>query len=149
MDAGKEQNNEFEDITGNLDFYMATEEGRAQLIEITKKREKKFIEELMKFYRPQRDVIWMNSHCERCIYFVERKNGSAKCELNNARLVKPFYGRAIWEVIREAETPDFEVKGIDWEEMRIHVAQEIIEEAMKKINDGRPYSCYSPKLAHA
>ncbi|MGC8660991.1 MAG: hypothetical protein ACP5TZ_00630 [Nitrososphaeria archaeon] len=44
MDAGWEQNNEFEDITGNLDFYMATEEGRAQLVEITKKREKKFIE---------------------------------------------------------------------------------------------------------
>jgi hypothetical protein len=37
------------------------------------------------------------------------------------------------------------VKGIDWEEMRIHVAQEIIDEAMKKINDGRPYSCFSPR----
>lgn len=139
----KEQDNEFEDITGNLDFYMATEEGRAQLVEITKKREKKFIEELMKFYRPQRDVIWMNPHCKNCIYYVERRG--ARCELNNARLVKPFYGRAIWEVINEAEALDFEVKGIEWEELRVQVAQEIIEEAMNKINNGRPYSCFSRK----
>ncbi|MDG6932767.1 MAG: hypothetical protein JRN26_03010 [Nitrososphaerota archaeon] len=139
----KGQENEFEDITGNLDFYMATEEGRAQLVEITKKRERRFMEELMKFYRPQRDVIWMNPHCEKCIYYVERKG--ARCELNNARLVKPFYGRAIWDVLNETEMSDFEVKGIDWEELRIQVAQEIVDEAMKKINDGRPYSCFSRK----
>ncbi len=143
MGNAKEQENEFEDLTGNLDFYVATEEGRAQLVEITKKREKKFIEELMKFYRPQRDVIWMNSHCKHCIYYIER-NG-ARCELNNARLVKPFYGRTIWEAIKETEDFDLDVKGIDWEELRVQVANEIINEAMNKINGGRPYSCFSRK----
>ncbi|MEM0123894.1 MAG: hypothetical protein QXY52_00670 [Conexivisphaerales archaeon] len=139
----KAQHNEFEDITGNLDFYIATDEGKAQLIEITKKRERKFMEELLKFYRPQRDVIWMNPHCEKCIYYVERKG--ARCELNNARLVKPFYGKAIWEIIKETDTPDFDVEEIDWDELRVQVAQEIVDEAMKKINGGRPYSCFSRK----
>ncbi len=143
MENGRKQDNEFEHITGNLDFYAATDEGRAQLIEITKKREKKFIEELMKFYKPQRDVIWMSPHCKRCIYYIER-NG-ARCELNNAKLVKPFYGRIVWEAIRESEDFDIEVKEIDWEELRVQVEQELINEAMNKINGGRPYSCFSKK----
>jgi len=143
MGSDDKQENEFEDITGNLDFYTATDEGKAQLIEITKKREKKFIEELMKFYKPQRDVIWMSKYCEQCVYYIE-KNG-ARCELNNAKLVKPFYGRIIWEAIKEGEDFDIEVKEIDWEELRVQVEQELINEAMNRINDGRPYSCFSKK----
>ncbi|MDP8023166.1 MAG: hypothetical protein ACP5LF_02130 [Nitrososphaeria archaeon] len=137
----------FENITENLDYYTRTEKGKEELLEAHKKREKRFIEELLKYYRPQRDVIWMSPYCKDCIYFVKKNSAVARCEYNDSKLVKPFYGTAIWKIVKDLASgkTTLEVEEIRWDEKWIDVANEEIENAMLKINEGKPYNCYVPK----
>ncbi|MFP3290175.1 MAG: hypothetical protein RXO33_00165 [Nitrososphaeria archaeon] len=142
-----EEDRAFDELTENLDYYTRTEKGKQQLLEEHKKREKRFIEELLKYYKPQRDVIWMSSYCKNCIYFVKKSNAIAKCEYNDSKLVKPFYGTAVWKIVKDLVSgrTSFEVEEIRWDQKWIDVANEEIENAMLKINEGKPYSCYVPK----
>ncbi len=147
MGRDEDEENIYDEITENLDYYTGTEEGRAQLIEEHKRREKKFIEELLKYFRPQRDVIWMSSYCRNCIYFVDKGGAVARCELNDSKLVKPFHGTAIWKVIKDVASgvTTLEIEEIKWDEKWLNKANEEIENAMRNINSGRPYECYVPR----
>ena len=142
-----EEDRDFDELTENLDYYTRTEIGKQQLLEEHKKREKRFNEELLKYYKPQRDVVWMSSYCKNCIYFVEKGSAVAKCEYNDSKLVKPFYGTVVWKIVKDLVSGKsfFEVEEIKWDQKWIDVANEEIENAMLKINKGRPYSCYIPK----
>ncbi|MFP3166149.1 MAG: hypothetical protein RXR36_02520, partial [Nitrososphaeria archaeon] len=133
-----EEDRAFDELTENLDYYTRTEKGKQQLLEEHKKREKRFIEELLKYYKPQRDVIWMSSYCKNCIYFVKKSSAIAKCEYNDSKLVKPFYGTAVWKIVKDLVSgrSSFEVEEIRWDQKWIDVANEEIENAMLKINEG-------------
>ncbi len=142
-----EQENEYEEITRHLDYYTLTEEGRQQLEEISRKRERIFIEELFKYYRPERNIIWMSSYCESCIYYTTR-GGNPYCSFNESRLVKPFHGRAILKLIKDEldRIVSVEVRDIDWDGVWQSVDDEIIRASMEGINGGRPYDCFMPAI---
>ncbi len=147
MSKSEDEESFYQDFTDNLDYYVETEEGRQQLIEAHKKKEKKFIEELLKYFKPQRDIIWMSSYCRHCVYYVERGLATARCELNDSKLVKPFYGTAVWKVIKDVQTgkTTLELEEIKWDEKWLEISEAEIEEAMERINGGKPYDCFVPK----
>lgn len=134
-----------EEITANLDYYLNTPEGRMKLLELAKKESEKKEEEALKQYRPKRNVIWLSRHCYRCKYFSQH-GSRMKCTFWDAKIVKPFYGRPLWFIsFNELGKPILGISDVEWEDKWLNVEERIVEMAIDRINNGKPYPCYKSK----
>ena len=134
-----------EEITANLDYYLNTPEGRMKLLELAKKESKKREEAALKQYRPRRNVIWLSRYCYKCKYFSQH-GSRMRCTFWDAKIVKPFYGKPLWFIsFNELGKPIVGVSDVEWEDKWLNVEEEIVEMAIDRINNGRPYSCYKSK----
>jgi len=98
--------------------------------------------ELFKNYKTAREIVWLSPFCIKCKYF-KAYGKKFRCEYNEAKLVKPFFGKVKWGVlIREDGNEEYVPMNIDWDSKRIDVNDLLIERAMANINLGRPYPCF-------
>jgi hypothetical protein len=141
----KEKKDWVEELTRNLDFYLNTAEGRARLLEIAKKEGEKIKSEALKQYRPRRNIIWLSRYCYKCKHF-QRHGSRLRCEFWDAKIVKPFYGRPLWFLsFDELGKPIIGVSDLEWDEKWMDVEEKVVEMAIDRINNGKPYKCYVPR----
>lgn len=124
--------------------YLGTLEGSKTRAEIFQSED--LLEILGYKKRTTREIIYASIHCLNCNHF-ERYHGSyMRCLKNKMRLVRPFYGRAIWtEVKKENGEKERIVADIDWDTKWLEVEEDRVLLAMKRANNGLPYECYETK----
>ena len=133
-----------EKASKNLDYYLNTEEGQKELSEMIKKETETQLQELSKSKQGLKEIIWLSKYCNKCSNFIQTKN-SMKCVKFDSKIVKPFYGRPLWNLRLYSRTEESFISEINWNLKSYDVADIIIEEAIKKINKGYPYLCFETK----
>ncbi|MDA4129009.1 MAG: hypothetical protein OK422_06115 [Thaumarchaeota archaeon] len=137
----------YQAIAENPDYYNHTEQGQKELAEMIRKESERLLTELGKSLKRTREVIWLSRHCYDCKFF-EKNNGRSHCNKWDVRIVKPFYGRAIWSKVTSMRNPDEKemvVHDIDWNSKWKEISDAIIEKAVDMVNDGYPYFCFTRK----
>lgn len=146
MERGaKENRNWREEVSKNLDYYLDTKEGRNELVEMIKDETMRLLQQ-MKGRQRVKEFIWLSRFCLNCSYFVEGKRGFMKCMRLDARIVKPFYGKPLWAFIMTANGEESSIVDIDWHSKSFDVSEILVEEAIKRINNGYPYPCFEYRL---
>lgn len=140
----------FRELSEKLEYFLDTEEGRREFLAKAEERAKDYaiLAEEEERRGNKREIIWLSYYCLRCKDFVRLGPERLRCEKFHVRLVKPFYGRAIWSVVA-AEEGGYEniVKEIDWEAKIEGATEAMSHEAMRRINNGLPYPCYTSKVS--
>ena len=141
--------------SNNRGYREADPRGRLGTLEGGKKPEEIFqSEDLLELLglkiRTHREIIYASIHCLNCMHF-ERYHGSyMRCLKNKVRLVKPFYGKAIWnEIKKQNGEKERIVADIDWDSRWLEVEEDRVLLAMKRANNGHPYDCYESKVSSA
>jgi hypothetical protein len=129
------------------DYYTNTEKGQKELADMIRTESERLIEELGKSVKRTREIIWLSHHCRDCAYF-QQESSRMHCGRWQVRIVKPFYGRAIWgkapsKMIRGETEPV--VEGIDWNQKWREISDLVIERAVDLVNGGYPYHCFTSK----
>lgn len=132
-------------IAENPDYYMNNKQGQKELADMIRKESERLLEEIGKSVKRSKEVIWLSKYCNSCKFFT--KEGSRlRCKRWNVRIVKPFYGRPVWEAVpvkgKEREK-EMVVSDIDWNKKWKEISDQIVEWAVAKVNGGYPYFCYS------
>ncbi|MEM3437830.1 MAG: hypothetical protein QXP55_04795 [Nitrososphaerales archaeon] len=130
-----------EEVSKNLDYYLDTKEGRNELIEMIKAETIRLLQQI-KGRQRIKEHIWLSKFCLNCLYFTKSKGGFMRCTKLNARIVKPFYGKPIWAVFTTINGEESLIVDIDWHSKSIDVSDILVEEAIKRINNGYPYPCF-------
>lgn len=147
MSADEELISWYEKLAENPDYYTHTEAGQEELAQMIRKESERLLAELGKAPKRTREIIWFSRHCLQCRSF-ENNNGRMQCKRWDVRIVKPFYGRAIWSKIPSRRNPDekeLEVRDIDWGSKWQEISDAIVERAIDLVNDGYPYFCFKAK----
>ena len=77
---------------------MNTKEGQEELAQMIRRESERLLEEIGKSVKRTKEIIWLSRYCTSCKSFSQ--DGSrTTCKRWNVRIVKPFYGRAIWESV--------------------------------------------------
>ncbi|MGQ9468919.1 MAG: hypothetical protein ACUVTD_03715 [Nitrososphaerales archaeon] len=134
-----------EEASKNLDYYLDTKEGRNELMEMIRAEAIRLLQQ-MKGRQRVKEFIWLSKFCLNCSYFMEGKRGLMRCMKLDARIVKPFYGKPLWAIIATTDGEESSIVDIDWNSKSFNVSDILIEEAIKKINNGYPYPCFEYRL---
>jgi hypothetical protein len=129
------------------DYYTNTEQGQKELAEMIRAESERLIEELGKSVKRTREIIWLSRYCRDCKYLQQEKSRT-QCGRWGVRIVKPFYGRAIWSKApskRIRGETEMVVEGIDWDQKWREISDKIIERAVDLVNGGYPYFCFTSK----
>ncbi len=110
-----------------------------------RRESERLIEEIGKSVKRTKEIIWLSRYCTSCKFFT--KEGSrTTCGRWHVRIVKPFYGRPVWETVpvrgNESEKERV-VANIDWNRKWKEISNKIVEWAIDKVNAGFPYFCYT------
>ncbi len=137
----------YEKLAENPDYYTNTKEGQDELAQMIRRESERLLAELGKSVKRTREIIWFSRHCLDCNYF-EKNNGRMQCGKWDVRIVKPFYGRAIWSRAPSKYNRDEKelvVEDIDWNSKWKEISDAIVEKAIDMVNDGYPYFCFTKK----
>ena len=129
------------------DYYTNTEQGQRELADMIRKESERLLEEIGKSVKRTKEIIWLSNFCKECHYFAS-EGRKTKCNKWQVRIVKPFYGRAIWKQVpsRAADgEKEFVVDGIDWDSRWREVTERVVDMAIGMVNGGYPYFCYRTK----
>lgn len=130
-----------EEASKNLEYYLETEEGRNKLVEMIRAEAVRLLQQ-MKGRQRIRETIWLSRFCLNCSYLMESRRGSMKCTKWNAKVVKPFYGKPLWTFIQTERGEELKVVDFDWHSKSFSVSDILVDEAIKRVNNGYPYSCF-------
>ncbi|MDG6939695.1 MAG: hypothetical protein JRN39_04750 [Nitrososphaerota archaeon] len=131
-----------EEVTKNLDYYLTTEEGKRKLLEEAQRMADQALQEVARLHRPQREIVWLSRYCYDCLHFRTQR-GRLQCIRWGAKLVKPFYGKPLWFMSRDQHgNRVMDISEVDWDRKWLAVSDLLVEQAVNKINDGRPYDCF-------
>jgi hypothetical protein len=134
-----------EALARDPEYYMNTKQGQEELSQMIRKESERLLEEIGRSVKPSKEIVWLSRHCVSCKFYL-KKGTRAACERWNVRLVKPFYGKPIWEQVRP-KTPDREkemvVAGIDWDRKWKEISEKVVEWAVDQVNGGFPYFCFT------
>jgi hypothetical protein len=132
-------------LAENPDYYMNNKQGQKELAEMIRRESEKLLEEIGKSVKRTKEVIWLSKYCSSCKFFA--KEGSRlSCKRWSVRIVKPFYGRPVWEAVPAPGTDrekEMVVSDIDWNKKWKEISDQIVEWAVEKVNGGYPYFCYT------
>ena len=127
------------------EYYMNTKEGQEELAKMIRRESERLLEEIGKSVKRTKEIIWLSRYCASCKYF-SKEGSKTTCQRWHVRIVKPFYGRPIWETVpvkgRESEKERV-VSNIDWSKKWKEISNKIVEWAVDKVNGGFPYFCYT------
>jgi len=126
------------------EYYMNTKQGQEELAQMIRKESERLLEEVGKSVKITKEIIWLSKWCRSC-KFHNVQGAKTMCNKWNARIVKPFYGRPIWEKmeVRGREDKELVVAAVDWDRKWKEISDKIVEWAVEKVNGGFPYFCYS------
>ena len=126
------------------EYYMNTKQGQEELAQMIRKESDRLLEEIGKSVKHTKDIIWLSKWCLRC-KFQNDHGPRLMCSKWNARIVKPFYGRPIWErlEVKDREEKELVVADIDWDRKWREISDKLVEWAVEKVNGGYPYFCYT------
>jgi len=134
-------------IAADPEYYTNTEQGQRELAEMIRRESERLIEELGKSVKRTKEIVWFSRHCRDCRYF-HQEGSRMQCGRWAVRIVKPFYGKAIWgkEPSRmvKGETEPV-VEGIDWSQKWREISDKIVEQAVDSVNGGYPYYCFTSR----
>ncbi len=125
-------------------YYMDTEKGQKELAEMIRNESQRLLEELGRSPKKTREIIWFSKFCIGC-RFYEQTARKMTCRRWNVRIVKPFYGKPIWTLIRSKASPEGmeeSIHDIDWNKKWRNISDRIVDWAVEHVNDGAPYFCY-------
>jgi hypothetical protein len=135
-----------EALARDPDYYMNTKEGQEELAQMIRRESERLLEEIGKSVKRTKEIIWLSRYCTSCKSF-SREGSKNMCRQWNVRIVKPFYGRPVWELVHvkgnEMEKERV-VSNIDWNKKWKEISDKIVEWAVEKVNGGYPYFCYAP-----
>jgi hypothetical protein len=121
-----------------------TKEGQEELAQMIRRESERLIEEIGKSVKRTKEIIWLSRYCTSCKFFTE--GSKTTCGRWHVRIVKPFYGRPVWESVpvrgNESEKERV-VANIDWNKKWKEISNKIVEWAIDKVNAGFPYFCYT------
>ncbi|MCP8309187.1 MAG: hypothetical protein H3Z54_10940 [archaeon] len=142
MEKGAKENRDWrEEVSKNLDYYLDTKEGRNELTEMIRAEAMRLLQQMEG--RPRlKEFIWLSKFCLNCSYFMKRKGGFMRCMKLDAKIVKPFYGKPLWAIIVTTGGEESSIVDIDWHSKSFDVSDILVEEAIKRINNGYPYPCF-------
>lgn len=131
-------------LASDPEYYMNTKQGQDELAQMIRKESERLLEEIGRSVKHTKDIIWLSKWCLSCKFHTER-GAKTMCNKWNARIVKPFYGRPIWEKmeVRGREEKELVVADIDWDRKWREISDKIVEWAVEKVNGGYPYFCYT------
>lgn len=124
---------------------MNNRQGQKELADMIRRESERLLDEIGKSVKRTKEVIWLSRYCASCKFF-SREGSRLGCKRWNARIVKPFYGRPVWDAIpvkgKEREK-EMVVADIDWNKKWKEISDQIVEWAIEKVNGGYPYFCYT------
>jgi hypothetical protein len=129
------------------DYYTNTEQGQKELADMIRKESERLLEEIGKSVKRTKEIIWLSNFCTACHYF-KAEGRKMSCNKWHVRIVKPFYGRALWKQVPSrmgADEKELVVEGIDWDQRWKEVSEKIVDMAVRMVNGGYPYFCYKSK----
>ena len=128
------------------DYYTNTEEGQKELADMIRKESERLLEEIGRSVKRTKEIIWLSNYCKSCQFF-KAEGRRTSCNKWQVRIVKPFYGRALWRQVtsKTGDEKEFVVEGIDWDSRWKEVSDKIVEMAVGMVNGGYPYYCYRGK----
>ncbi len=142
MERGAKENRDWrEEVSKDPDYYLDTEEGRNELVEMIKAETMRLLQQ-MKGRQRVKEFIWLSRFCLNCSYFVKGKRSFMRCMKMDARIVKPFYGKPLWASVMTAYGEESSIVDIDWYSKSFEVSEILVEETIKGINKGYPYPCF-------
>ncbi|MCP8305301.1 MAG: hypothetical protein H3Z50_07565 [archaeon] len=130
-----------EEASKNLEYYLETEEGRNKLVEMIRAEAVRLLQQ-MKARQRVREAVWLSRFCLNCSYLMKGKRGSMKCMKWDVKVVKPFYGKPLWTVILTERGEELKIVDFDWHSKSFSVSDILVEEAIKRVNNGYPYPCF-------
>jgi hypothetical protein len=136
-----------EALARDPEYYMNTKEGQEELAQMIRRESERLLEEIGKSVKPTKEIIWLSRYCTTCKFF-SKQGSKTTCNRWNVRIVKPFYGRPIWESIPKVGSEmekERIVSNIDWSKKWKEISDKIVEWAIDKVNAGFPYFCYTRK----
>ncbi|MCP8307863.1 MAG: hypothetical protein H3Z54_04125 [archaeon] len=146
MEKGARENRDWrEEASKNLDYYLDTKEGRNELMEMIRAEAMRLLQQ-MKGRQRVKEFIWLSKFCLNCSYFMGGKRGFMRCIKLDAKIVKPFYGKPLWAVIMTTNGEESLIVDIDWHSKSFDVSDFLVEEAIKRVNNGYPYPCFEYRL---
>jgi hypothetical protein len=134
-----------EALAEDPDYYMNTKQGQEELARMIRQESERLLEDLGRSVKRTKEIIWLSRYCMSCKFF-SAEGQKTTCRRWNVRIVKPFYGRPIWDSIpvkgseRQKERI---VADIDWNKKWKEISNQIVEWAIDKVNGGFPYFCYT------
>ena len=129
------------------EYYTNTEQGQKELADMIRRESERLIEELGKSVKRTKEIIWLSRFCGACHYF-KADGRKMTCTKWGVRIVKPFYGRAIWKQIPSRmgrDEKELMVEGIDWDAKWKEISDRIVEMSVEMVNGGFPYFCYKSR----
>jgi hypothetical protein len=127
------------------DYYMNTKQGQEELAQMIRRESERLLEEIGRSVKRTKEIVWLSRYCTSCKFFL-REGSKLHCERWDVRIVKPFYGRPVWETVtvkgNESERERV-VANIDWTKKWKEISNKIVEWAIDKVNGGFPYYCYT------
>jgi hypothetical protein len=136
-----------EALSNDPDYYMNTREGQEELAQMIRQESERLLEEIGRSVKRTKEIIWLSRYCLSCKFFA-KQGARMKCDRWNVRIVKPFYGRPVWESIpvkgaEGSKEKERVVKDIDWNKRWKEISEKIVNWAIDKVNGGFPYFCYT------
>jgi hypothetical protein len=129
------------------DYYTNTEQGQKELADMIRKESERLLEEIGHTTKRTKEIIWLSRFCSSCKHF-ETQGRKTTCNKWRVRIVKPFYGRAIWKQIpstKGADEKEFVVEGVDWDSKWKEISDQVVEMAVGMVNGGYPYFCFTSR----
>ena len=86
-----------EALAEDPEYFMNTKEGQEELAQMIRRESERLLEEIGKSVKRTKEIIWLSRYCTTCKFF-SKQGSRTNCNRWNVRIVKPFYGRPIWEI---------------------------------------------------
>lgn len=144
-DGEEEPLNWYQALAEDPEYYMNTKDGQEELAQMIRRESERLIEEIGKTVKRTKEIIWLSRYCLSCKFHLSH-GSRISCQKWNVRLVKPFYGRPVWEKVAlkgNEREKELVVADIDWDRKWKEMSDKIIEWATDRVNGGYPYFCYS------
>ncbi len=136
----------YQALAEDPEYYMETKQGQEELAQMIRQESERLLEEIGKTVKRTKEIIWLSRYCSSC-KFYQAQGSRVTCMKWNVRIVKPFYGRPVWENIarKPGEEKELVVSDIDWTKKWKEISDKVVEWAVEKVNGGFPYFCFSTK----
>jgi len=143
-DEPEQQLSWYQALQQDPEYYTNTKQGQEELAKMIRQESERLLEEIGRSVKRTKEIIWLSKFCSAC-RFYDARGSRTMCQKWNVRVVKPFYGRPVWEKVPGKNTDEkvLVVADVDWDQKWKEISDKIVEWAVEKVNGGYPYFCFA------